>query len=157
MYLGYYFPAARLAPCLLPASLPLSSLVLSSFLCIEDVSFSLCKWLTCAVTAMRSLPGHPAFFSLRFEDDRLPSAPGDGRCEPRPLSSPPLFASRLLFLLPALPRPPAGPVADSSLRDVGLRGRFAPSCSPSQADPFLCLLLSRVWAAWTCRPTGLSG
>ena len=151
-----YFPAAAQ---LLPAcslSLPLLPFPLLRFFASRKFFLSLCKLDDAHRYGPQSRPSHPALFCMRFENDRFPSAPGAGHSEPRPLSPALSLPSRAFCLLSACALSHRSD-ADSGLRDIGLRGRLALSCSPSQADPNLIFqFLSRVRATWTCCPTGLS-
>ena len=150
-------PACSLLLC---PSLP--CFLLSLILRIEDVN-SLCKWTNRAVMAARSLPGHPAFFCLRrIEDVPLPSASGwlPRRRHAFPLFPSALCSSLLLVHRNARPRSLAGFVPPIQATETTLCGAASPLLSsPSQADPFLHLIcfLLMVWAAWTCRPTSMSG
>jgi hypothetical protein len=140
--------AAHLAPCVLP----LSSLFFPSrfFVSLHRGCFSFpLQLVDLHRNGSQSLPGHPAFFCMRFEDDRFPSAPGVGRCEPRPLC-PPLSLPPACFFFclrcHALPQGLSPIQASETL-----------VCGAASRPPALPLRPTHLYLLFFCRGSGLRG
>ena len=150
---------ARAAALLLPAcslSLPLLLFPLLRFFASRMFLFSLCNWMMRTVPVRRVVPA-TRLSSVRASRTTVLPLRQAPATPSRVLSPPPSLCPLVLSACSPLARSPTGllPIQASETLVCGAASR--PPALPLRPTQFLSFqFLSRVWAPWTCRPTGLS-